>query len=97
MVAIDLKGSPAFAGELRQAAPQRRAAVSASGRPTGPSHWNPLAHGNATALKDKLIGTERFTEPHYQRAAERYVQTVFQVLHAAPPGPAARSSTRSWR
>ena len=22
-------------------------------------------------LKDKLIGTERFTEPHYQRAAER--------------------------
>ena len=38
-------------------------------------HWNPLAHGNATELKDKLIATERFTEPHFQRAAERYVQT----------------------
>jgi hypothetical protein len=48
--------------------------------PDGPAHWNPLSHGNATELKDKLIGTERFTEPHYQRAAERYLQTVLQVL-----------------
>jgi hypothetical protein len=52
----------------------------------GPSHWNPLAHGNATELKDKLIGTERFTEPHYQRAAERYIQTVLQVLEHTHPG-----------
>jgi conjugal transfer pilus assembly protein TraD len=79
VVAIDLKGSPAFANRLAEAA-------RASGRPfrlwtpDGPSHWNPLQHGNATELKDKLIGTERFTEPHYQRAAERYLQTVLQVL-----------------
>src|SRR5207244_10832888 len=46
---------------------------------------NPLAHGNATELKDKLIATERFTEPHYQRAAERYVQSVLQVLEASHP------------
>jgi conjugal transfer pilus assembly protein TraD len=84
VVAIDLKGSPAFAGELA-------AAAEAAGRsfrawtPDGPSHWNPLQHGNATELKDKLIGAERFTEPHYQRAAERYVQTVFQVLEHAHP------------
>jgi conjugal transfer pilus assembly protein TraD len=84
VVAIDMKGSPAFALELERAA-------AAAGRklrvwsPDGPSHWNPLAHGNATSLKDKLISTERFTEPHYQRAAERYVQTVLQVLHAAHP------------
>ncbi|MBV9836914.1 MAG: TraM recognition domain-containing protein, partial [Solirubrobacterales bacterium] len=53
--------------------------------PDGPSHWNPLAHGNPTELKDKLIATERFTEPHYQRAAERYIQTALQVLRAAHP------------
>ncbi len=81
VVAIDLKGSPAFAGALREAA-------EAAGRPfrcwspDGPEAWNPLAHGNATELKDKLIATERFTEPHYQRAAERYVQTALQVLQA---------------
>jgi type IV secretory pathway TraG/TraD family ATPase VirD4 len=84
VVAIDMKGSPAFARELAHAA-------AAAGRPLviwtpdGPSGWNPLAHGNATELKDKLIATERFTEPHYQRAAERYVQTALQVLHHAHP------------
>ena len=84
VIVIDLKGSPAFAAELS-------AAATAAGRPfklfspDGPSRWNPLAHGNATQLKDKLIASERFTEPHYQRAAERYVQTVLQVMHAANP------------
>ena len=87
VVAIDMKGSPAFAGQLADAA-------AAAGRPfrcwtlDGPACWNPLAHGNATELKDKLIATERFTEPHYQRAAERYVQTVMQVLeHVHPDHP----------
>jgi type IV secretory pathway TraG/TraD family ATPase VirD4 len=87
VVAIDMKGSPAFAAALADAAAQ-------AGRPLriwtpdGERHWNPLAHGNATELKDKLIATERFTEPHYQRAAERYVQNVLQVLegtHAERP------------
>ena len=41
-------------------------------------------------LKDKLIAAERFTEPHYQRAAERYVQTVFRVLAVAQPGRPAQ-------
>jgi hypothetical protein len=79
VVAIDLKGSPGFAEELR-------AAATAANRPfrlwtlDGPAQWNPVAHGNATELKDKLIASERFTEPHYRRAAERYVQTALQVL-----------------
>ena len=84
VVAIDMKGSPGFARRLAEAA-------AAVGRPfklwtpDGPVYWNPLQHGNATELKDKLIATERFTEPHYQRAAERYVQTVLQVLAATHP------------
>jgi conjugal transfer pilus assembly protein TraD len=85
VVAIDLKGSPQFARQLASA-------CAASGRRLlvwsldGPSYWNPLAHGNATECKDKIIASERFTEPHYQRAAERYVQTVLQVLGASHPG-----------
>ncbi len=84
VVAIDMKGSPSFVRELADAA-------AAAGRPIkvwtldGGAHWNPLAHGNATELKDKLIRTEHFTEPHYMRAAERYAQTVLQVLTAARP------------
>ncbi len=84
VVAIDLKGSPAVAHELE-------AAAAAAGRrlrgwtPDGPDRWNPLAYGNATELKVKLIATERVTEPHYQRAAERYVQIALQVMREADP------------
>jgi type IV secretory pathway TraG/TraD family ATPase VirD4 len=85
VVAIDMKGSPAFAREL--------AAVSAAaGRalrvwtPNGPSQWNPLAHGSPTALKDKLISAERFSEPHYKRAAERYLQFALRVLQETGAG-----------
>ncbi|HEY1520661.1 MAG TPA: TraM recognition domain-containing protein [Solirubrobacteraceae bacterium] len=84
VVAIDMKGSPEFVRVLAESA-------AAAGRPItvwtidGGAHWNPLAHGNATELKDKLITTERFTEPHYMRAAERYVQTVLQVAGQAHP------------
>jgi conjugal transfer pilus assembly protein TraD len=84
-MAIDLKGSTAFAHELK-------AAADAAGRPfriwtlDGPSLWNPLQHGNASQLKDKLIATERFSEPHYKKAAERYMQVAIRVLQAARPG-----------
>ncbi len=84
VVAIDMKGSPDFARKLEVAA-------RAAGRPfqvwtpDGPARWNPLQHGNATELKDKLIATERFSEPHYQRAAERYVQLALGVLIEARP------------
>jgi hypothetical protein len=87
VVAIDMKGSPSFAAELR-------AAAAAAGRPfflwsiDGPSHWNPLSHGNPTELKDRLIATERFSEPHYKRAAERYAQMALSVLAHAHPGRA---------
>ncbi|HEX5191534.1 MAG TPA: helicase HerA-like domain-containing protein [Solirubrobacteraceae bacterium] len=85
VVAIDMKGSAAFASalagaargagrELRVFTPERR------------THWNPLAHGGPTALKDMLMSAERFSEPHYQRAAERYLQTALTVLEAVHPG-----------
>jgi type IV secretory pathway TraG/TraD family ATPase VirD4 len=84
VIAIDMKGSPAFAGTLARSS-------AAAGRPfrlwtmEGSAHWNPLQYGGATELKDKLIATERFTEPHYQKAAERYLQTVLRVMLAVHP------------
>jgi conjugal transfer pilus assembly protein TraD len=86
VVAIDLKGSPQFARALEAAAVRARRPF-AIWTPDGPSHWNPLAHGNPTELKDKLVATERFTEPHYQRAAERYVQTALQLLRGTGREP----------
>ncbi len=84
VVAIDLKGSRTFGDQLL-------AACRVADRPfwfwrlDGPGHWNPLQYGDASELKDKLIASERFTEPHYQRAAERYLQTAVQVLQQVRP------------
>jgi conjugal transfer pilus assembly protein TraD len=84
VVAIDMKGSPAFASSLAAAARDagRQLCVFT---PDGRTHWNPLAHGGPTALKDMLMSAERFSEPHYQRAAERYLQTALTVLEAVHP------------
>jgi conjugal transfer pilus assembly protein TraD len=87
VVAIDLKGSPGFASELRAAA-EATARPFAHWTADGGTHWNPLAAGNATELKDKLLSTERFTEPHYRRAAERYLQIAIQVAQETAAGGA---------
>ena len=80
VVAIDMKGSPDVRAAGSSSPPAAAGRPFAVWTPDGPAHWNPLQHGNATELKDKLIATERFTEPHYQRAAERYVQLALGVL-----------------
>jgi conjugal transfer pilus assembly protein TraD len=84
VIAIDLKGAPELASQLQDA-------CAAAGRPLrrfsidGSERWNPLGHGGPSELKDKLIATERFTEPHYQRAAERYVQLALRVAAELHP------------
>jgi conjugal transfer pilus assembly protein TraD len=84
VVAIDMKGSPAFASALAEAARDAGRGLRVFA-PEGATHWNPLAHGGPTALKDMLMSAERFSEPHYQRAAERYLQTALTVLGAVHP------------
>lgn len=86
VVVIDLKGSPTFRRRLEDIA-------CLAGRGfvhwslSGDTHWNPLARGDVSELKDKLVGMEAWTEPHYKRAAERYLQTVFTVLEARGTEP----------
>ena len=84
VVAVDLKGSAQFTEQLQTAA-QQAGRPFLEWKPEGPLHWNPLAYGDASELKDKLISAETFTEPHYQRAAERYLQTALQVHQAVAP------------
>jgi type IV secretory pathway TraG/TraD family ATPase VirD4 len=51
--------------------------------PTGPSIYNPYAHGSDTEIADKVLASERFTEPHYQRQAQRYLGHVVRALREA--------------
>lgn len=80
-VMVDLKGSPEASVRLASIAAAHGRRMSCWSF-DGQHRWNPLARGDVSELKDKLIGMETWTEPHYKRAAERYVQTVFAVLAA---------------
>jgi Type IV secretion-system coupling protein DNA-binding domain len=51
--------------------------------PTGPSVYNPFGHGGASEIADKALASERFTEPHYQRQAQRYLGYAVRALRSA--------------
>ncbi len=44
--------------------------------------YNPYARGGETEIADKALAGERFTEPHYQRQAQRYLGHAVRVLRA---------------
>lgn len=67
---------------------QLRRAALAAGRcfvvwtPEGPTVYNPYARGGETEIADKALAAERFTEPHYQRQAQRYLGHAVRALRA---------------
>jgi hypothetical protein len=79
---VDPKGDRA----LREAA--RHAAHEAGRRfiewtPYGPCAYNPCARGSDTEIADRVLAAERYTEPHYQRQAQRYLGHATRVLRSA--------------
>jgi hypothetical protein len=78
-IVIDPKGDRAMRRAIASAA-------CAAGRefvewtPGGPSIYNPLARGSETEIADKVLAGERFTEPHYQRQAQRMLGHVVRCL-----------------
>ncbi len=81
-VVVDPKGDARMREHLLDAA-------RAAGRrfvewtPHGPSIYNPFGHGSASEIADKALAGERFTEPHYQRQAQRYLGHVVRALRGA--------------
>ncbi len=78
-VVLDPKGDARMREHLREAARD-------TGRrfvewtPRGPSVYNPFGHGSASEIADKALAGERFTEPHYQRQAQRYIGHAVRAL-----------------
>jgi murein DD-endopeptidase MepM/ murein hydrolase activator NlpD len=83
VVVVDMKGDQLLARRLEREAERWRHPFQ---RWTldGGCRWNPLARGNRSELKDKLIGAEEFTERHYQAMYERYLVNVFRALEHRP-------------
>jgi Type IV secretion-system coupling protein DNA-binding domain len=79
-IVIDPKGDDHMHEELR------RGALVADRQflewtPDGGCVYNPFARGGASEIADKALAGEHFTEPHYQRQAQRYLGYVARALH----------------
>ena len=55
--------------------------------PEGPATYNPLAEGNPSEITDKALSGEEWSEPHYLRQAQRYLNIELAVLRAAGQWP----------
>jgi conjugal transfer pilus assembly protein TraD len=82
VIIVDGKGDSAFLEEMREMAESYGREFQGFSY-TGTTHYNPFRHGTPTELKDKMMAMEEWSEPYYQRAAERYLQLVFRVLQLA--------------
>jgi conjugal transfer pilus assembly protein TraD len=47
----------------------------------GGASWNPLGFGSPGSWRDLLMATEEWTEPHFRRAASRFLSALLAVLH----------------
>lgn len=77
---VDLKGDRSLAGKLR--VPYDR--VFGLGDRCAAS-WNPLDAGNPASWRDILLAAEEWTEPHYRRAAARFLGAVLAALMRVRP------------
>jgi type IV secretory pathway TraG/TraD family ATPase VirD4 len=81
-IIIDPKGDPLLRQQVRAAAATRGAQLF-EWTPAGPCTYNPYAHGGDSELADKALAGEVFTEPHYQRQAQRYLGHAVRTMRAA--------------
>lgn len=82
VLVVDLKADPRLAAELGGLAEGSERTFE-FWTLEGPARWDPLARGDATELMQKLVALEEWSEPHYKRAAQRYLLAVLSVLRAA--------------
>jgi type IV secretory pathway TraG/TraD family ATPase VirD4 len=80
-VVLDPKGDTRMREQLAEVA-QRSGRPFLEWTPRGPSVYNPFGHGAASEIADKALAGERFTEPHYQRQAQRYLGHAVRALYS---------------
>jgi conjugal transfer pilus assembly protein TraD len=81
-VIVDPKGDPFLRERARRAA-ELAGRPFIEWTPSGPSTYNPYAHGSPGEIADKALAGERYSEPHYLRQAQRYLGHAARALQAA--------------
>jgi DNA helicase HerA-like ATPase len=85
LVVVDGKGDPDFAKTLSDMSRNHNRVLQlfSLSEPDISWHYNPLANGGPTELKDRLMELSEWKEPHYQHMAERYLQVAFTLFEKA--------------
>jgi conjugal transfer pilus assembly protein TraD len=81
-IVIDPKGDRLLRDQLQLAA-DRAGRRFLEWTPEGPTAYNPYGRGGDTEIADKALAGETFTEPHYQRQAQRYLGHAVRAMRAA--------------
>ena len=85
-VIVDPKGDPLLRDQAVAAA-MRNGRRFVEWTPSGPTAYNPYAHGTDSEVADKALVGETYTEPHYLRQAQRYLGHAVRGLRAAGQTP----------
>lgn len=82
LIYIDGKGDYELAGRVARCGQEHDRPVSLFAMNGDSTVYNPLASGGFTSKKDRIIELREWTEAHYKKLAEGYLQSVFKVMEA---------------
>lgn len=82
LIYIDGKGDYDLANRVARFAQEHGRPVSVFAMNGESIVYNPLASGGFTSKKDRIIELREWTEEHYKKLAEGYLQSVFKVMEA---------------
>jgi len=80
LIYIDGKGDYDLAFRIARYGQERGRPVSVFAMKGESIAYNPLATGGFTSKKDRIIELREWSEEHYKKLAEGYLQTVFKVM-----------------
>lgn len=80
---VDGKGDYEFAKRIEQSAKSQNAPFYLFSMVGDSCKYNPISFGGFTSKKDRIIELREWSEDHYRKIAEGYLQTVFYTLEKA--------------
>ncbi len=82
VIYIDGKGDTELAGQIERFALANQRPYFGFAMVGVSCQYNPLASGGYSSKKDRLIELREWSEAHYRKLAEGYLQTTFKILAA---------------
>ena len=80
LIYVDGKGDTELAKQIGKFAAKNKVPFYLFSMTGNSMKYNPLASGGITSKKDRIVELREWSEDHYRKIAEGYLQTVFMIL-----------------